>query len=140
MRLITPDYRIKTFLTFYNEMSYHRTAERLNMTQSGVTHHIYYLENYYGVKLFSYDGRNLLKTKNAEILKQHIDSILSEEREIFREFSQKEKLVLNVGAAKTIGEFVLVPVVRDFLKDENHNVNLIVDNTETLDLPELLGI
>ncbi len=126
------DYRIKTFLTLYDEMSYHRTAERLNMTQPGVTHHIHYLENYYGAKLFSYDGKTLSRTKNAEILKRHIDSMLAEEREIFREFSQKEKLVLNVGATKTIGEFVLVPVVREFLKDENHSINLTVDNTETL--------
>ncbi len=132
MRLIMLDYRIKTFLTLYDEMSYHRTAERLNMTQPGVTHHIHYLENYYGVKLFFYNGKTLSRTKNAEILKRHIDSILSEEKEIFREFSQKEKLILNVGATKTIGEFVLVPVVREFLKDENHSVNLIVDNTETL--------
>ncbi len=126
------DYRIKTFLTLYNEMSYHRTAKLLNMTQPGVTHHIHYLENYYGVKLFSYNGKTLTKTRGAEILKRHIDSILAEEQEIFREFSQKEKLVLNVGATKTIGEFVLVPIVRRFLKDENHSINLTVDNTETL--------
>ena len=106
------DYRIRTFLTLYNEMSYRRTARLLNMTQPGVTQHIHFIENYYGVKLFSYNGRILTRTKYAEILKRHIDSILSEEREIFSEFSRKEKLVLNVGATKTIGEFVLVPTVR----------------------------
>lgn len=126
------DYRIRTFLTLYNEMSYRRTARLLNMTQPGVTQHIHFIENYYGVKLFSYNGRILTRTKYAEILKRHIDSILSEEREIFSEFSRKEKLVLNVGATKTIGEFVLVPTVREFLKDADHSVNLFVDNTENL--------
>lgn len=126
------DYRIKTFLTLYNEMNYRKTAELLHMTQPGVTHHIHFIEEYYGVKLFSYNGKTLSKTKYAETLKRHIDSILSEEKEIFREFSQKEKLVLNVGATKTIGEFVLVPVVREFLRDANHSVNLFVDNTENL--------
>ena len=126
------DYRIKTFITLYNEMNYRKTAEKLNMTQPGVTQHIHYIDNYYGVKLFSYNGKTLSRTPNAEILKRHIDSILSEERETIREFSQKEKTVLNIGATKTIGEFVLVPVVREFLRDENNSVNLVVDNTENL--------
>ena len=59
------DYRVSTFLTLYDEMNYRRTAERLNMTQPGVTQHIHYLENYYGVKLFEYNGRTLSRTKNA---------------------------------------------------------------------------
>lgn len=55
------DYRTETFLTLYEEMNYRRTAERLQMTQPGVTQHIHYLENYYGVKLFVYDGHQLLE-------------------------------------------------------------------------------
>ena len=31
------DYRIDTFLTLYHEMNYRKTAEKLNMTQPGVT-------------------------------------------------------------------------------------------------------
>ena len=61
------DYRVLTFLALYDEMNYRRTAEKLNMTQPGVTQHIHYLENYYGVKLFEYNGKTLTKTKNAEI-------------------------------------------------------------------------
>ena len=63
------DYRINTFITLYNEMNYRKTAEKLNMTQPGVTQHIHYLEGYYGVKLFEYNGRSLSKTENAEMLK-----------------------------------------------------------------------
>ena len=48
------DYRIYTFLTLYDEMNYRRTAEKLNMTQPGVTQHIHYLEKHYGAKLFEY--------------------------------------------------------------------------------------
>ena len=53
------DYRTETFLTLYEGMNYRRTAERLQMTQPGVTQHIHYLENYYGVKLFVYDGASI---------------------------------------------------------------------------------
>ena len=48
------DYRIYTFLTLFKEMNYRKTAEKLNMTQPGVTQHIQYLEKHYGVKLFEY--------------------------------------------------------------------------------------
>ena len=80
------DYRIYTFITLYNEMNYRKTAEKLNMTQPGVTQHIHYLEKHYGVKLFEYDGRTLSRTQNAIMLKKHIDCIIAEEKEISMQF------------------------------------------------------
>ena len=126
------DYRVLTFLTLYDEMNYRRTAEKLNMTQPGVTQHIHYLENYYGVKLFEYDGRTLSKTKQAEQLKRHFESVRAEEISLKEDFVQTDKLHLKVGATKTIGEFVIVPEVRKFLLQGNHSLDMIVDNTENL--------
>lgn len=126
------DYRVLTFLTLYNEMNYRRTAQKLNMTQPGVTQHIHYLENYYGVKLFEYDGRTLSKTKQAEQLKRYFESVRAEEISLKEDFVQTDRVHLKVGATKTIGEFVLVPETRDFLRQENHSLDLIVDNTENL--------
>jgi len=126
------DYRVLTFLTLYDEMNYRRTAQKLNMTQPGVTQHIHYLENYYGVKLFEYDGRTLSKTKQAEQLKRHFESVRAEEISLKEDFVQTGRLHLRVGATKTIGEFVIVPEVRRFLLPEDHSLDLIVDNTENL--------
>ena len=126
------DYRVLTFLTLYDEMNYRRTAEKLNMTQPGVTQHIHYLENYYGVKLFEYDGRTLSKTKQAEQLKRHFESVRAEEISLKEDLVQADRLHLRVGATKTIGEFVIVPEVRKFLLHGNHCLDLVVDNTETL--------
>jgi len=126
------DYRVLTFLTLYDEMNYRRTAEKLNMTQPGVTQHIHYLENYYGVKLFEYDGRSLSKTKQAEQLKRYFESVRAEEISLKEDFVQTDRLHLKVGATKTIGEFVIVPEVRKFLLQRNHSLDLIVDNTENL--------
>ena len=42
------------------------------MTQPGIK----YLEAKYGVKLFEYDGRNLTKTSNAELLKWYAYSTI----------------------------------------------------------------
>ena len=126
------DYRIHTFLTLYEEMNYRRTAEKLNMTQPGVTQHIHYLENYYGVRLFVYDGRQLTRTGQAERLKRHFDSVRAEERSLREGFTQTDTVHLKVGATKTIGEFVIVPAVSAFLSRERHSLDLVVDNTEHL--------
>lgn len=126
------DYRVFTFLALYDEMNYRRTAEKLNMTQPGVTQHIHFLENYYGVKLFEYDGRTLFKTKNAERLKRYFDGIKAEEVDIRESFVSDETVHMTIGATKTIGEFVITPEVRAFLHKPNHNLDLIIDNTENL--------
>ena len=126
------DYRIKTFLTLYKVMNYRITAQLLNMTQPGVTQHIHFIENYYGVKLFEYNGKTLSRTPAAESLKKHIESITAEEQEIFNSLKKQDKIHLDVGATKTIGEFVITPQVREFLKDNSHSINLDIDNTENL--------
>ncbi len=126
------DYRIHTFLALYEEMNYRRTAEKLNMTQPGVTQHIHYLENYYGVKLFKYDGRTLSRTAHAQRLKRYFDSVRAEETAIRDGFIPEDTVHMNIGATKTIGEFVIVPEIRTFLQCSNHNLNLIIDNTEHL--------
>ncbi|MBR4079385.1 MAG: LysR family transcriptional regulator [Christensenellaceae bacterium] len=126
------DYRVYTFLTLYDEMNYRRTAEKLNMTQPGVTQHIHFLEKHYGVKLFEYDGRTLKRTKNAELLRRHFDSIRTELLALQQSFTTENLLHLKIGATKTIGEFVITPQIQAFLSEENHTLDLIVDNTETL--------
>lgn len=126
------DYRITTFLTLCNEMNYRKTAQVLNMTQPGVTQHIHFLENYYGVKLFVYDGKRLIKTKHAEALKKHINSVLAGERDLKQEFTRTAAVHLDVGATKTIGEFVLPPVLHEFLRKAEHSIDFVIDNTENL--------
>jgi len=126
------DYRISTFLTLYREMNYRKTAENLNMTQPGVTQHIHFLEEHYGVKLFYYDGRQLHRTEEAEQLKSHIDSVLARERMLREKFDQPRRRMLEVGATKTIGEFILPPVLEGFLENPDHGIRFVIDNTETL--------
>ncbi|MBQ3055823.1 MAG: LysR family transcriptional regulator [Oscillospiraceae bacterium] len=126
------DYRVNTFLTLYEEMNYHKTAEKLNMTQPGVTQHIRVLEQYYGVKLFVYDGRTLSRTKYADHLKRYFDSVRSEETHLRGSFVPKDTIHLAVGATKTIGEYVVVPEIRAFVKSPNHTLDLTIDNTANL--------
>lgn len=126
------DFRMNTFRVLYHEMNYRKTADRLNMTQPGVTQHIQCLEKYYGIKLFQYDGKTLVRTKECEILKKYADSVMAEEQDMRRAFRDRDRITLNVGATKTIGEFVLNDMVNRFLSDESHSLNLVTDNTENL--------
>ena len=126
------DDRIYTFLTLYDQMNYHKTAEKRNMTQPGVTQHIQYLEKRYGVKLFIYEGRTLSRTPEAELLKRHLNSMMAEEAAMREEFGKTAGIRLRIGATKTIGEFVLPPIIDEFLKDPNHSLDFAIDNTREL--------
>ena len=126
------DDRIFTFLTLYEEMNYHRTAEKRNMTQPGVTQHIQYLEKLYGVKFFRYEGRRLFRTPEAEKFKRHLDSMMAEEAAMREEFRRKKGIRLRIGATKTIGEFVMPPIIDSFLKDPGHSLDFAIDNTREL--------
>ena len=126
------DHRILTFITLYKEMNYRKTAQMLNMTQPGVTQHIQHLEKHYGVRLFEYDGRRLLRTRHAEALKAYADSILAREKDLLSQFADRETIHLDVGATKTIGEFVLVDALNRYLASPSHSIRFEIDNTENL--------
>lgn len=126
------DDRVYTFLTLYKQMNYHTAAQMRNMTQPGVTQHIQYLEKQYGVKFFRYEGRSLYRTPEAERFKRCLDRAMAEERALRQDFSRKAGVHLRIGATKTIGEFVLPPVVDQFLQDAGHSLDFVIDNTHVL--------
>lgn len=126
------DYRINTFLTLYREMNYRKTAELLNMTQPGVTQHIHFLEKVYNTKLFQYDGKTLTKTRSADLLKRSMERIMAEELALESSFQFSDTFCLRVGATKTIGEFVILPIAAHFAGIAENQLELVVDNTEVL--------
>lgn len=128
------DFRIETFLVLCEELSYTKTAERRCITQPAVSQHIRYLEGFYGVKLFTYQGKNLRLTPQGEQLQKF--ALLS--KTDWNKLGQKirdyrEKRHLSFGATLTIGEYVM-PVILEKLLDHlpNTALSMVVDNTETL--------
>lgn len=53
------DFKIDTFLAVCRHMNFTKAAKTLNITQPAVSQHIHYLEDYYGVKLFTYEGKKM---------------------------------------------------------------------------------
>lgn len=135
------DHRMKTFLTLCETMNYRAAAEQLHITQPAVTQHIHYLEEYYGCKLFTYDGRKLAKTEQGMLLERSTHAMNYQEQHLILEMQERQTPVLSIGATKTIGEFVIAGQLARYLAQKNRRLSLVVDNTkqilERLDQGEL---
>lgn len=126
------DYRLETFLSVCDTMNYHKSAELLHITQPAVTQHIQYLEHAYDCKLFRYENRRLKKTEAAEILEQCARSQKLSEEHMLRQLHNRGICQLHIGATKTIGACVISPYVERFIRSEENELSLLVDNTERL--------
>ena len=127
------DPRCKTFLVLCETMNNTRPAERLCLTQPAVTHHIHYLEDHYGCRLFSYEGKVLRLTEAGVKLREYTRSLAYNSRKVEESMMAPKPLSLRIGASKTIGEFVIAPKVERFLRDyPEASFSLIVDNTQVL--------
>ncbi|MEE0799861.1 MAG: LysR family transcriptional regulator [Gemmiger sp.] len=127
------DPRWNTFLVLCETMNYTRAAQRLCLTQPAVTHHIQYLEQYYGCRLFSYEGKVLRLTEAGQRLREYTRSMAYNSRRITRSLAASAPPSLRVGASKTIGEYLVAPMAARFLRSHpDANLSLMVDNTEIL--------
>ena len=127
------DPRWNTFLVLCETMNYTRAAERLCLTQPAVTHHIHYLEDHYGCRLFSYEGKVLRLTEAGVKLREYTRSLTYNSRKVEESMMAPKPLSLRIGASKTIGEFVVAPKVERFLRDyPEASFSLSVDNTQVL--------
>lgn len=126
------DHRLDTFLQLCNTMNYRETAELLHLTQPAVTQHIQYLERFYGCKLFSYDGRKLVKTDAAGMLERYARAAQYDQRAILSALSNAGRVAFRIGATKTIGDYLLPPQIAGLLRQQKYHLSVLVDNTAHL--------
>ncbi len=126
------DSKIFTFLELCNEMNYHKTAENLNMTQPAVTQHIKYLEQFYGCKLFNYSKKKLSKTQKGTELEKYARAIVAQSNTAAQVLKSGEKVQINIGATKTIGEYMLDNVMETLFSSNEIELNITIDNTKRL--------
>lgn len=127
------DPRWNTFLVLCETMNYTRAAERLCLTQPAVTHHIHYLEDHYGCRLFSYEGKVLRLTEAGVRLREFTRSMAYNSRKVETSMAAPAPISLRVGASKTIGEYIVAPQVERFLRAQPEaSFSLLVDNTQVL--------
>ena len=126
------DPKLHTFLTLCQTMNYRLAAERLHLSQPAVTKQIQSLEQMLQTKLFYYDGHSLHKTEKCLLLERYAISQQYQFEELQLAIADKKRLKLRVGATKTIGDYVLIDAIKDYLRDPGHELSLVVDNTKHL--------
>ena len=113
-------------------MNYRLAAERLHLSQPAVTKQIQSLEQSLQTKLFTYDGHILHKTEKCLLLERYAISQQYQFEELQLAIGDRERLKLRIGATKTIGDYVLIDAIKDYLRDPSHEISLVVDNTKHL--------
>lgn len=126
------DAKLHTFLTLCRTMNYRIAAEQLHLSQLAVTKQIQALEQVLHAKLFRYDGRTLHKTDECVLLEQYAISQQYQFEELQLAIADKKRLKLRIGATKTIGDYVLIEAIKDYLSNPSHELSLVVDNTKHL--------
>ena len=123
------DYKLESFLCLCETMNYRAAAQRLNITQPAVSGHIRALEEQYGCRLFVYDRRKLQMTREGELLRRYAQSAIYQEKRLREELDGLRLRQLNIGATKTIGEYVIRRQVERLLEMPGCRLNLEIDNT-----------
>lgn len=128
------DYRVETFLAVCQTRNYTRAAQMLNITQPAVSQHIKYLEEFFGVKLFDMKGKQIYLTSEGEEV-YHLARILNLNITKFKEhlLTDTGSKEISVGATKTIGEFIMPPIIAAYVKEyPNRIMKMKVDSTSSL--------
>lgn len=126
------DSKLRTFLTLCQTMNYRLAAERLHLSQPAVTKQIQALEQSVQTKLFFYDGHTLHKTENCLLLERYAISQQYQFEELQLAIANRKRMNLRIGATKTIGDYVLIDAIKNYLRNPGHELSLVVDNTKHL--------
>ena len=126
------DSKLHTFLVLCQTMNYRLAAERLHLSQPAVTKQIQAMEQSLQTKLFYYDGHTLHKTEKCLLLERYAISMQYQFEELQLAIAEKERTLLRIGATKTIGDYVLIDAIKEYLRDPSHEISLVVDNTKHL--------
>ena len=123
------DSKLQTFLTLCQTMNYRIAAEQLHLSQPAVTKQIQSLEQMLQTKLFRYDGHTLHKTEACLLLERYAITQQYQFEELQLAIADKKRFNLRIGATKTIGDYVLIDAIKEYLSDPSHELSLMVDNT-----------
>lgn len=126
------DSKLHTFLTLCQTMNYRLAAEHLHLSQPAVTKQIQSLEQALQTKLFRYDGHTLHKTEECLLLERYAISQQYQFEELQLAIADKKRMKLRIGATKTIGDYVLIDAIKEYLSNPSHEISLVVDNTKHL--------
>lgn len=129
------DDKLYTLIVLERERNYTKTAAICHISQPAVTQHIKSLEDFYGIKIFKRNGRELLLTIEGELLVKNARRLYALNNKIKSEIelSFKKLKQLNIGITLTAGGYFIPEILKVF----KENYPLIKFNFHT-DLAENL--
>lgn len=125
---------MKIFQVVYTEMSITRAAQKLHLSQPGVSQAIRELEEYYQTPLFHRINRKISATEKGSQLYEYVKQIneLMEETETAMK-SPKAPSELHIGSSITIANIILPEAVRRLREEyENCEIRVTVRNSRQI--------
>ncbi len=126
------DTRLATFLEVIDTRNYTKASKNLHITQPAVTKHIHSLEEEFGVKLFTYDGKKILMTNEAERLESYARGLQKNYRDLVDSFRAAPLKKIRIGLTKTIGNYAYVEELSRMMKNRTNEFAITIDNTGML--------
>jgi DNA-binding transcriptional LysR family regulator len=108
---------LRIFHVAAEEESFTRAAERLHLTQPGISKHIKGLEEYFSTPLFDRLGRKSSLTQAGSILHEathRIFQIIDDSKKTIDDLGCGTLAQLRIGASITLGIYILLPYVKQF--------------------------
>lgn len=128
-------WQLRTFKVIAETLNFTRASEKLNLTQSAVSHQIKALEEELGEPLFIRAKSGVILTRAGKITLEYANRILAEAEALRETVSGKEKPLVGrvrVAAATQALVFLFAPIFEDFM-DANENIELVFRTTVSTD-------
>ncbi|MGP9830996.1 LysR family transcriptional regulator [Marinobacter sp. NSM] len=126
--------QLEVFLAAAHFQNITRAAESLAMSQSAASSALKELESQFDIQLFDRVGKRLQLNELGRLYRPKAEALLAQARELEQAFSKHTEVgALKVGATLTIGNYLAVGVMAEYMSSPNHpKVSLEVANTSTI--------
>lgn len=126
--------QLEVFLAAAHFQNITRAAESLAMSQSAASSALKELENQFDIQLFDRVGKRLQLNELGRLYRPKVEAVLAQATELEQAFSKHSEVgALKVGATLTIGNYLAVGVMAQYMNTPTHpRVSLEVANTSTI--------
>lgn len=126
--------QLEVFLAASHFQNITRAAESLAMSQSAASSALKELESQFDIQLFDRVGKRLQLNELGRLFRPKVEALLAMGGELEQALSQHTEVgALKVGATLTIGNYLAVGVMAQYMKTPNSpRVSLEVANTSTI--------
>ncbi len=126
--------QIEVFLAIAHFENVSRAADSLSMSQSACSGALIDLERQYAAPLFDRLGKRLQLNDRGRMLRPKAQALLEQANSFDEDLQQQQEAgQLKLGATLTIGNYLAVPMIKDFMsRAPSARVSLHVANTQAV--------